>query len=145
MTPSELKDMAATNRTHIMGIDQATLLTTNRLDKFLTGYSCDYHEAISVKNKLTQAAMCIRQARMYIREADSFNADISKAADALEKEYQAEAERDSDDDLDGIVEQVKAALASADPGTDVTFVVRKESTEVGISLSELMAKIFDEH
>ena len=48
---------------------------------------------------------------------------------SLEKAQRAETAKSSSDDLDQLVEQVKAAMAGADPRTDVVFVVRKEESE----------------
>jgi len=85
----------------------------------------DTHASIETANEVETACDYLTRANGHLNEASHHHKEYERTANALE----AETAKSSSNDLDQLVEQVKAAMAGADPGTDVVFVVRKEEPE----------------
>jgi len=123
MTPDEIRESSTATDEMLMGVAEANDLAFRRLRELLEGI--DYEEHTVSAQKLAKAFSCVKQVQDFIGEVTELNHAYYQTANTLE----AEAAKSSSDDLDQLVEQVKAAMAGADPRTDVVFVVRKEEPE----------------
>ena len=131
MTPDEIRESSTATDEMLMGVAEANDLAFRRLRELLEGI--DYEEHTVSAQKLAKAFSCVKQVQDFIGEVTELNHAYYQTANTLE----AEAAKSSSDDLDQLVEQVKAAMAGADPGTDVVFVVRKEADPITFKMSEL--------
>ena len=136
MTPDEIRESSTATDEMLMGVAEANDLAFRRLRELLEGI--DYEEHTVSAQKLAKAFSCVKQVQDFIGEVTELNHAYYQTANTLE----AEAAKSSSDDLDQLVEQVKAAMAGADPGTDVVFVVRKEDSAESTTLDEYQNEAF---
>jgi hypothetical protein len=97
----------------------------------------DSNGQVETANEVEATFAYLTRAIGHLNEASHHHKEYERTANALK----AEAAKSSSDDLDQLVEQVKAAMAGAGPGTDVVFVVRKEADPITFKMSELEGEL----
>ena len=125
-TPKEIRRLVAVADKEINGISLLLFNALSRANALRKG-SKEYENPAEC-NEMDALCQYIDSAHGALGEIADYNREFETEADALEN-IEDEAAKSSSDNLDKLVEQVKAALAGADPGTDVVFVVRKEEPE----------------
>ena len=122
-TPEEIRRLVAVADNEINSISLLLFNALSRANALREGSKV--YENPAACNEMDALCQYIDSAHGALGEVADYNREFETEADAIE----AEATKSSSDDLDQLVEQVKAAMAGADPGTDVVFVVRKEESE----------------
>ena len=122
-TPEEIRRLVAVADNEISSISLLLFNALSRANALREGSKV--YENPAACNEMDALCQYINSAHGALGEVADYNREFETEADAIE----AEATKSSSDDLDQLVEQVKAAMAGADPRTDVVFVVRKEEPE----------------
>ena len=130
-TPKEIRRLVAVTDTEINSVSLLLLNAFTRANELREGSKV--YENPAMCNEMDALCHYISSANGALGEIAHCNRDFEAKADVIEDE----AAKSSSNDLDQLVEQVKAAMAGADPGTDVVFVVRKETDTVTVKMSAL--------
>ena len=142
-SPEEIRQSAAMTAQKLEKIDNLTGEAFNKATDLLDDITCEEHpEAYRL---LQQSLQTLKRTDSLLSKVNQLNIDYHKSANVLEKAQLAEVAKSSSNDLDQLVEQVKAAMAGADPGTDVVFVVRKEDCSTKTTLAELGSQAIKEY
>jgi len=134
-TPEDIRQSAAMTAQTLEKIDNLTGEAFNKATDLLDDITHEEHP--EAHYLLHQSLQTLKRTDFFLNRVNSLNIEYHKSANTLEKAQRAEAAKSSSNDLDQLVEQVKAAMAGADPGTDVVFVVRKETDTVTVKMSAL--------
>ena len=134
-TPEEIRRLVAVADNEISSISLLLFNALSRANALREGSKV--YENPAACNEMDALCQYINSAHGALGEVADYNREFETEADAIE----AEATKSSSDDLDQLVEQVKAAMAGADPGTDVVFVVRKEADPITFKMSELEGEL----
>ena len=134
-TPEQIRQSAAMTAQTLEKIDNLTGEAFNKATDLLDDITHEEHP--EAHYLLHQSLQTLKRTDFFLNKVNSLNIEYHKSANTLEKAQRAEAAKSISNDLDQLVEQVKAAMAGADPGTDVVFVVRKETDTVTVKMSAL--------
>ena len=122
MTPDQIRQSAADTGEMLEYASHSNDITFRRLRELISGI--DYEEHPVPAQKLTKALNATRRVEELITETAELNQVYYQSADELESKQRTQSDAD---DLNGLIEQIKGALAGADSGSDVVIVVRKAS------------------
>ena len=136
MSPTEIRACVNKADNEINSISLLLFNALSRANALREGSKV--YENPAACNEMDALCQYINSAHGALGEVADYNREFETEADAIE----AEATKSSSDDLDQLVEQVKAAMAGADPGTDVVFVVRKEDSAESTTLDEYQNEAF---
>ena len=123
-TPEQIRQSATMTAHTLKKIDDLTGTAFNEATDLLDDITHEEHP--EAHYLLQQSLHTLKRTDFFLAKVANLNGEYAASASTLEKAQRAEAAKSSSDDLDQLVEQVKAAMAGADPRTDVVFVVRKE-------------------
>jgi hypothetical protein len=138
-SPEKIRQTTAMTTQALRDIDNFTGEAFNRATDLLDDITReDYPEAYPL---LQESLQTLKRADVLFNRVYQLNIEYYKSVNDFEEAERAEAAKNSSNDLDQLVEQVKAAMAGADPGTNVVFVVRKEADPISFKMSELEGEL----